>query len=649
MMPLPISPTPGRPTWLPLRNATGESGADSASETAADSSEASEDTEAAGADAESEPVADTTEAPRAWYQNLLNDPVRLGIVGAVAIGLLGLLALLMRRRRKTDVADKELVDEVQYVDDPATVAATAEHNDPAVAAPSDDDATVPVSETPVVAVTETDTAEAAEARADDAAEDETLSEADVYLAYGLHGQAEELLTAAVDSDPDNADYARKLLQTYHAQGKADAFASRAQGYQERFGGTDSPQWASIAAMGYELDPGNALYSGSGGEISSVGLGGMDGAKFDDSSFELPETGEIGSVNRQFDDHHTGDLVESELPGVDLDEVKQSEPEQAELDKSEPDRIGLDKAELDQAELDRVELDRVDANRADVGQADPRQIDAGLDEVDQTDVEQDVAALSGTGEQPATQPLDMDMTAGDDLREEAAVGDLDEDLLDQSLDPAMAFDESDLEATGDFSSLADELAAENEGAIDFTDFDSPAAPTDDSRIDTPVVAQTVGDEPLLDTSSQPAAAEPGSDAAAIENELTFEELSLADIDSAEAEADLDGLDLSSPITDELTLDLQSLSDEAGSQRNQPSADEFGDLENLDLPELNTDSESLLTNGAANDGDDMDTMMDLARAYIDMGDKDSASNTLDEIVKSGSPAQVTEAETLLRKIS
>jgi len=49
------------------------------------------------------------------------------------------------------------------------------------------------------------------------------------------------------------------------------------------------------------------------------------------------------------------------------------------------------------------------------------------------------------------------------------------------------------------------------------------------------------------------------------------------------------------------------------------------------------------------DEMDTMMDLAKAYIDMGDNDSASSALDEIVKSGNPQQVSEAETLKQKIS
>jgi len=79
--------------------------------------------------------------------------------------------------------------------------------------------------------------------------------------------------------------------------------------------------------------------------------------------------------------------------------------------------------------------------------------------------------------------------------------------------------------------------------------------------------------------------------------------------------------------------------------------------LDSTELLDDSinlpsndDTLLSGAAGLDSvDEMDTMMDLAKAYIDMGDNDSASSALDEIVKSGSPQQVSEAETLKRKIS
>ena len=77
----------------------------------------------------------------------------------------------------------------------------------------------------------------------------------------------------------------------------------------------------------------------------------------------------------------------------------------------------------------------------------------------------------------------------------------------------------------------------------------------------------------------------------------------------------------------------------------------DLSDLDIPDLEVETDLTLdaTGAFDSDTDEMDTMLDLAKAYIDMGDKDSASSALDEIVRSGSPEQVTEAESLLRNIS
>ncbi len=100
-------------------------------------------------------------------------------------------------------------------------------------------------------------------------------------------------------------------------------------------------------------------------------------------------------------------------------------------------------------------------------------------------------------------------------------------------------------------------------------------------------------------------------------------------------------------DDLTLDLDQLSGELELDSSELMN---ADLSDLDLPDLTVDNDLFGDNVSMGDNaDEMDTMLDLAKAYIDMGDKDSASSALDEIVKSGSPAQVTEAETLLRKIS
>jgi pilus assembly protein FimV len=74
-----------------------------------------------------------------------------------------------------------------------------------------------------------------------------------------------------------------------------------------------------------------------------------------------------------------------------------------------------------------------------------------------------------------------------------------------------------------------------------------------------------------------------------------------------------------------------------------------VSDLEIPDLTADNDQLLSGDVGTSADEMDTMMDLAKAYIDMGDKDSASSALGEIVKGGSPEQKTEAETLLRKIS
>jgi len=126
------------------------------------------------------------------------------------------------------------------------------------------------------------------------------------------------------------------------------------------------------------------------------------------------------------------------------------------------------------------------------------------------------------------------------------------------------------------------------------------------------------------------------------------LSLDDLNST-ANAANDGSQGS--VAEDLTLDLDQLSGDieldGADLLDQTSSEALDDLE---IPDLTSDNELISDNVASIEGsDEMDTMMDLAKAYIDMGDKDSASSALGEIVKSGNPAQVSEAETLLRKIS
>lgn len=498
-----------------------------------------------------DPAGESDESKGTWYQEFLKDPNRMLIAGIGGLGLLGVLGTLLFRGRRRDDPDSRLdvSDEAAFAEasvqqtdadgadsqdnsrfgDPASVAAAgvagvaaggaalagssrsaADEMVHELTGATDDTADQTLSNTvneledgtlsfgagaDVEGITD-------DIDDEDINPDDTIAEVDVYLAYGLHGQAEELLTKAVESKPENAGYASKLLQTYHAQGNAPAFHNLAEDFHSRFGGEENPEWPSIAAMGQDLRPGNALYaSAAGAALASASLDGNSA----DGNEAVVETS-ASSVNREFA---------------------------------------------------------------------------------ASSVDNDIFDLSG------------DQSG----------------LMDQSIDPAFAFDEGDLEATGDFSRIASELAAEEGAGIEFPGFDESGTAAN----------ETLKADDSLKT---------GADE--LEDSLSVDGL---DVD------DLDGL---SDSVEDLTLDLDQLSGDLELD----SADLLNaDLNDIDIPELTTDDELLLdsTSAIGESGDEMDTMMDLAKAYIDMGDKDSASSALGEIVKSGSPAQVTEAETLLRKIS
>lgn len=429
------------------------------------------------------------------------------------------------------------------------------------------------------------------ASAEDASElnaDDTMSEADVYIAYGLHGQAEDLLTKAIAENPDQPEYQYKLMQTYHSQNNMAAFDTAAEKYHRQFGGENSPNWNEISSLGTELSPSNPLFSG-GGAVQSVGRGDLNAPKLDDNDF-----------------------------------------------------------------------------------------------------------LTSGG----------DSAASSTVRDFSAENFTDEsDLMDQTMDPGAAFAESDLEATGDFTQLAQDIRGSSSDTLDFPD--SRGAAPDGAGLQDELggllggaqdkagsavsgIGDGIGDAAGNLTSglgdkvsglggaAGDAASGLGDKASGFGDKASLAvggaatglaglaggAAAMAGFGKSEAnEATGDGsiefdssiesteLDLnaqipgatpigSSPVADDLTLDLDQLS---------------GDLElnaadsGLEMPDLTSSDLTADDSFSLGNADEMDTMMDLAKAYIDMGDNDSASSALGEIVKSGNPEQRSEAETLLRKIS
>ena len=50
----------------------------------------------------------------------------------------------------------------------------------------------------------------------------------------------------------------------------------------------------------------------------------------------------------------------------------------------------------------------------------------------------------------------------------------------------------------------------------------------------------------------------------------------------------------------------------------------------------------------DGDEVDTKLNLAKAYIELGDNDGAKSILDEVSRDGTDGQKTEAQHLIDQI-
>jgi len=76
------------------------------------------------------------------------------------------------------------------------------------------------------------------------------------------------------------------------------------------------------------------------------------------------------------------------------------------------------------------------------------------------------------------------------------------------------------------------------------------------------------------------------------------------------------------------------------------------ENIDfnLDELNLDQEEEdLSEGLLQESDEIGTKLDLARAYMDMGDPDGARGILEEVIEEGNDEQKTEAENLISQIA
>jgi len=101
----------------------------------------------------------------------------------------------------------------------------------------------------------------------DTDEVDPVAEADVYMAYGRDAQAEEILLEALQKDQRRTAIHAKLLEIYANRRAVKQFDTLAAELYAQTGGRGA-DWAKVAELGRRLDPSNPLY-GQAGETAAA--------------------------------------------------------------------------------------------------------------------------------------------------------------------------------------------------------------------------------------------------------------------------------------------------------------------------------------------------------------------------------------------
>ena len=180
--------------------------------------------------------------------DLMGNPLYLA-GGAAALGLLGFLGVRTVRRRREAAYDDSVLAEKKN----SEIAPPIARSDTAGAMASAMAAATRTA-APAAQVTE---------------EVDPLAEAEIYLAYGRDGQAEEILKEALHTNRRRYEIHLKLLEIYAKRKDAAAFDAIARDLQAGTGG-QGEIWLQAVRLGYPLDPQNPRYAAgkpAGGEAA----------------------------------------------------------------------------------------------------------------------------------------------------------------------------------------------------------------------------------------------------------------------------------------------------------------------------------------------------------------------------------------------
>ncbi|RLB64120.1 MAG: hypothetical protein DRH08_10135, partial [Deltaproteobacteria bacterium] len=409
------------------------------------------------------------------------------------------------------------------------------------------------------------------------------------------------------AEPERKDLRMKLLEVFFIWENQDGFMKEAAALQERIGDTADPDWNKVLIMGKQICPDEALFSADVGPVPSTE--GVD-LEFGD------EGGADDAIDFAFDDAAADLDLDLDLTGDSSDDGS-SDP---------ADAMGLD----------------FDIGDEDIGDEDEVTQVVGDDHLD----------LSGdtpTMETPTIESPAMDMDSASTMETptiESPAIDMDLDLdgastmetptiespaidLDLDMDSASTMETPTIESKIGQWADEDEPASVSEqtAEIDLADLDLDLSGLNDMLDDDSAADESDDDSSSLDLS--------GDDEAGALDELA------GDVEST---AEMRHLDGSGETDEQPKISGGDTSEQPGLME---AAEDAADVLDIGDP-VALDDEPTAEVGNVVDGATMTevgTKLDLARAYIDMGDPDGASSILKEVLEEAGEEQKQEAQQLL----
>ena len=521
-----------------------------------------------------------------------------------------------------------------------------------------------------------------------------IAEADFHMAYGLYDQAADLINGALESDATDKSLMSKLCEIYFVWGNRDAFIDAATKLNTAVGDAENADWDKIVIMGQQIAADHHLFAGAGvaGATKEVDLS-FDAADDTgaaaalDMDFGADQGSDQESVDFLFEDSAADDAVDlsldataesatiemqdfdktAEMSAADIETGSATIEEQFAVFEGTSELPSLDES---LAEVMSVSDQDADATgEIEVDSLEPTEV-AGLDDPDATgrnELLEDLADV--TGKNPEISMDDTGIRPGPDITDTSIGEGLDLDDLvptremqlatdetgrspmldaESEQDPIdVGIDQSLLDATGLTQVLSPDMAVEtaSDPGRELADSDATMLATDvgdsDAIDELPENAETMLAPLDDDEDFDFAKTEALPPDAFMDDQLLDETAEVAAVARTDVDLDLD----------DLTAALQV--SEGGDTIQQPADDATVEQPRPVLPDETAavPTMSLSADEMSDELQDARTMtevgtkLDLARAYVDMGDPTGARGILEEVLHEGDKEQQQQAQKLL----